>query len=180
MRRFYLVTAKSDKTKTAVTRYTMGNFPLWDFVTGNSDADPSTLAMIVDDKKEWCDIVGTPLSLIVVSTKFRDLLVANGFNVDGAVPTRLTGESGESYHSFYSISRAPVLECLDRERSVFRVGDDGLLASLSKVAIVPQGVPDDCHAFRIRDWPAYFVVDDIVKRSAEASGVTGVYYVACD
>lgn len=151
---------------------------LADGVRMGEDCPPDVIFDIHEDSGNIIsDFVGNVRSTIIVSTRARALLEAEGL---GAVeveylPVRIRNKNGIPVRatSFAIANVLRTLPCVDLERSRYSATDDGEIVVMDILHIDAAVVPPDVKLFRPAEYPKLFLFrEDLIAR-IEQAGLTG-------
>ncbi|WP_426756051.1 imm11 family protein [Myxococcus sp. Y35] len=126
-----------------------------------------------------CDFVENTSGTLIVSTRAREALEAEGVTGDDFeyLPVTLKDKRGRALKSrFYIVNPLQKVECMDRERSKFSAYEDEVL-SVQRLVVRQEKVPAELKLFRLGEWPQVIVIrSDLVQRLQEAQ-LTGLFVV---
>ncbi|AEI63721.1 imm11 family protein [Corallococcus macrosporus] len=126
-----------------------------------------------------CDFVENTSGTLIVSTRAREALEAEGITGDDFeyLPVTLKDKRGRALKSrFYIVNPLQKVECMDRERSKFSAYEDEIL-SVQRLVVRQEQVPAESKLFRLGEQPRVIVIrSDLVKRIQEAQ-LTGLFVV---
>ncbi|WP_095961810.1 imm11 family protein [Corallococcus macrosporus] len=128
-----------------------------------------------------CDFVENTSGTLIVSTRAREALEAEGITGDDFeyLPVTLKDKRGRALKSrFYIVNPLQKVECMDRERSKFSASarTDEIL-SVRRLVVRQEQVPAELKLFRLGEWPRVIVIrSDLVQRLQEAQ-LIGLFVV---
>ncbi len=181
MREFFILTYDSNPELVFVDDYELGDFDDLAVVDGECPAAgiPDEVKLVVDETRVWNDFIANPLSWMIFSTRFRDVM-APFWDEGEFTGIRLYGKSGKPFDGFWLGTMQRRINCMDRERSDFRERAPGDLDGINELVVVGSAVPDGVHAFALGEEPGTILVDGEVKAAIAASGVKGLALIRCD
>jgi hypothetical protein len=169
----------------------LNNIQEWDLRLGKyiEDWDINTTAYYYDEEIEYSDYPFADGLLPVYSTRLKSLLEDLGIEGIQYLPLRIKRQDGaKEVDGYYIANYLNVIDCLDRERSVYQVWTkDNLLfwekrpQRLGTFRDVTKAVIDskkisDAPIFRLWGWEMMVVVREDVKRAIEEAGITGCMF----
>jgi hypothetical protein len=166
------------------------NINEWDLMAGKyiEEWDTNTTAYY-DEEEEHTDYPFATSLLPVCSTRLKSLMENLGLENIQYLPLRIIRRDGpKEVDGYYIANYLNVIDCLDRERSVYQVWTkDNLLfwekrlQRLGTFRDVTKAVIDskkigDAPIFRLWGWEMMVVVRENVKQVIEEAGITGCMF----
>lgn len=166
----------------------LDNIREWDLRLGKciEDWDPDTTAYYDDEEVEYSDYPFVSGLLPVYSARLRSLMEGLGIEGIQYLPLKIKRRDGTQEVEGYSIANyLNVIDCLDRERSVYEVWTKDnllfwekrpdMLGTFCDVrrAVIDSKKTGDVPLFRLWGWEMMVIVREDVKQAIEKAGITG-------
>jgi hypothetical protein len=166
------------------------NIQEWDLMLGKyiEGWDTNTTA-VYDEDIEYTDFPIATGLLPVYSTRLKLLMENLGLEDIQYLPLRIRRrDGGKEVDGYYIANYLNVIDCLDRERSVYQVWTKdnllfwekrpfmlGTFRDVTK-AVIDSKKPGDTPIFRLWGWEMMVVVREDVKLAIERAGITGCVF----
>jgi hypothetical protein len=162
----------------------------WDLMAGKhiSNWDTNTIA-IYDEELEYTDYPFTSDSLPVYSSRLKSLMEELGIEGIQYLPLKIGRRDGVINVNGYHIANyLRVIDCLDRERSVYQVWTKenllfwekrpymlGTFRDVKKAVINSEKI-GNVPIFRLWGWELMVIVREDVKQAVEEAGIIGCVF----
>ena len=179
MRKFYQLTFDTElATASSVDRYHMGDFDLTSLWGGQKIPCklPDQVKLFITGSIESLpDFVGNPLSWLLVSRRFRDLIAKELENCCQFLDAPLYANSGNDYiKNFYLLNVLSVVDCVDKENSQIEYLNDGEIDFIVDLHINYDLIPDCIDIFRVKNSIGSVIISNKIVDLIRGKGLTGV------
>lgn len=141
------------------------------------------VTLFLDSKKILPDIVGNPLSLLILSEKLVDLLeLKDGAEVQVFRFPLFRQERGKksTLDGFRLVNPILRLDCLDQERSLIHRKASGEISSIEKFAFCAAAIPEGTKIFRPTVSDGDVFVFDRLALNTRGKGINGLAFQRCE
>ncbi len=125
----------------------------------------------------WWDYLMPAVHIPLVSKRMREVLTRAGADNIQYFPAEVLDPSTKTPRTYYAMNIVGLCSCVDRKRSVFTPaeGHELLITDFERLVLTSDFIPS--RIFRLAEQGVLAIVDETVRQSAEAAGLTGVRFV---
>lgn len=129
------------------------------------------------------DYAVSDMGCSVVSERFKNVLISLGIdNIQYFKASVIEREGEPAKEGYYAANIVGLVDCIDREASQMRADydDDGnldIIYGISKL-VLTESMPESGLLFRAYPFTRLILIDESLKESIEASGITGVRLIS--
>ncbi len=176
--KLYSLTFSLDESLLSIEDYQLNNFDLISYWAGNKDSlqNISSLKLTTDFKKyHTSDLVGNPLSLLLISSKAFDALNSLFSSENISHQIEILEQNGGNKESFYLFTPEMKSDCLDENKSSFLDSETIIQPVIKKSCAIAKS-----HIFRLKEFPEIVVVDEFFIDAVNKNNLSGFEFTAIE
>lgn len=177
MRNYYQITFNPENEELlSVSDYNLSGFDViksWN--AGAIDVPKNIELWINPSANAPADLVGNPLSWLIVSMKFADAIHLNIASHAQLIQVDLKYKySNSPAQKYFLLHPTAEYGCLHREKSDISVSKSGRVSIVGKLSILTSNIPENVHVFRIQESPGNILIPERIAEVVIQNRFTGI------